>query len=411
MNRWIIPFCLVFVLSCSDDSSNLPGTNDLQDVGSTADMASDQSTARDLSNPSDEGTQPDLPGDMDEIEELPGLESTVYLYALELDGILHRYLVNDDGTVTLEHTVTEGGRATFGAFAPDNMRLYTTNASAVDGYDLSLVNGPAFNGTAPAGLGGTHLEVDKTGQYIFVASYGQDALSMLPIADDGSPDPFEEFFGSDQSQTFCQNAHQVRVHPNNQFIYVPCLGSNHIAILSFDADQGSLTNLTPADTNNGMGPRHMDFHPSLAVAYVLGELNSTVEVYDVDASSGALTRKQTISTVPAGTDPSASSDIHVSADGRFVYAVNRQPRHEIVWFSVDSEGELTSEGRLATGGEHARTFAIHPDGDRLFIGNSNSQDITTFTIASDGALTQTDVTIDDFSSRLFWIGFREVFTR
>jgi len=400
---------LAALSSCSDESESPPGDPG-SDQGVVADMAvSDQGIESDTSVV-DQGlpdASPDLGPRIDLGPDLPEIETTVYLYALELDGVLHRYLVNDDGTVELQHTVTEGGRATFAAFDPTSDRLYTTNASNVDGYTLAA-SGPSFIDTANAGIGGTHLEVDATGNYVFVASYGQDALSMLPVADDGTPERYTELFGSDQSQTFCQNAHQVRIHPNNRFVFVPCLGSNHIARLEFDPDIGSLTVLDPASTASDMGPRHMDFHPSLDRAYVLGELNSTIEVFEVDSATGALSRIQTISTVPDGVDPSASSDIHVTADGRLVYAINRQPRHEIVWYEVGANGELSFRGRLATGGEHARTFAIHPNGERLFIGNTNSQDITTFEIAADGQLTQTDVTIDDFQSRLFWIGFREV---
>lgn len=414
MVRKITLVCLfVLASSCSDDSNTQSppaGNNTQMDQGVTTDTSDpvDQDDTFDAMLP-DQGAELDS-GDeaRDMAPDIVEVETIVYLYALELDGILHRYLVHDDGRVELRESVTEGGRATFGAFDPAADRLYTTNASAVDGYSLSEMDGPSFIGTSPAGIGGTHLEVDKTGQYIFVASYGNDALAMLPIAQDGSPDPYAELFGSDQSQTFCQNAHQVRVHPDNEFIFVPCLGSDHIARLQFDASVGSLSVLDPVATADGMGPRHMDFHPSLDVAYVLGELNSTIEVFDLDGTTGELTRKQTISTVPDGVDPSASSDIHVSADGRFVYAINRQPRHEIAWFTAGNGGLLTAAGRIDTGGEHARTFALHPDGDRLFVGNSNSQDITTFTIAADGQLTQTDVTVDGFGSRLFWIDFHEV---
>lgn len=75
-----------------------------------------------------------------------------------------------------------------------------------------------------------------------------------------------------------------------------------------------------ATPSGGVGPRHFDFHPDGGrYLYLLGELSGEVIVYDY--SFGELTQKQVIAADTTGARGSA--DIHISPDGRFLYASNR----------------------------------------------------------------------------------------
>jgi len=195
--------------------------------------------------------------------------------------------------------------------------------------------------------------------------------------------PMKPFFqrGGRENTTFCQKAHQVRVHPNNRFVYIPCLGSDYVQVLAFDASKGTLQLRQKAKNKSGAGPRHMDFHPSKSVAYVVNELDSTVNVFSIQANQGTLTLLQTITTLPKGTtSPSKSSDIHVSPDGRFVYAINREPLNNIAIFSVDTQGKLTSVGHISSGGIHSRSFVIDKHLPYMFVANAKSNNVVTFRV-------------------------------
>src|SRR6185436_19228922 len=93
---------------------------------------------------------------------------------------------------------------------------------------------------------------------------------------------------------------------------------------AFDAKTGKLTpGKQPfAQSKDGSGPRHFTFHPNNKYAYLIEELSGTVETFQYN--NGNLKNIQRISTMPAGDMSFAgSADIHVSPDGKFLYASNR----------------------------------------------------------------------------------------
>ena len=60
--------------------------------------------------------------------------------------------------------------------------------------------------------------------------------------------------------------------------------------------------------------------------------------------------------------------IHLSADGRFLYAVNRGDDNHIVVFAVDAgDGRLTALQRRSTEAASTREFTIAPDGRFLLL--------------------------------------------
>ena len=321
-----------------------------------------------------------------------------FLYVVELSGVIHWYDLGDPAAPSELGSTNIGGRVTFGAFHPLLERLYVTNESRVEGYEIGGLE-PMAVGQGNTVLGGTHLEVTADGNAIVTASYGGDAVIVNPLQA-GVPQDATQTIGGSGSGV-CARAHQVRVHPGGRWVYVPCLGDNHVAIFEWDGAQ--LVSRGVAETGPDMGPRHLDFHPALDVLYVLGEVNSTVEVFDIDLATGGLSRRQTTSTMADRTGASASSDIHVSPDGRFLYAMNRQPIHDLALFTIDpATGDLTWVENVDSGGEHSRSFTIHPDQSHLYVGNSDTRDMAVFSVASDGRLTE--VVSLSYDARVWFVG-------
>jgi len=88
-----------------------------------------------------------------------------------------------------------------------------------------------------------------------------------------------------------------------------------------------------------------------------------------------------------GTD--FTSEVAVSADGKFVYAANRL-HDSIAWFSVSSTGTLKLAGEEWTRGDYPRSFTIDPSGNFLLSCNQRADAIATFRInRQTGALTFT----------------------
>jgi 6-phosphogluconolactonase len=107
-------------------------------------------------------------------------------------------------------------------------------------------------------------------------------------------------------------------------------------------------------------------------AYLTSELTATVSAFRYD--DGKLTLLQNLPlTQPGFKGKVGAAAVHLSPDGRFLYATNRGDANEIVIFSVDpANGNLKLVGHQSSLGEAPREFAIDPTGQWLIVGNQNS---------------------------------------
>jgi 6-phosphogluconolactonase len=128
----------------------------------------------------------------------------------------------------------------------------------------------------------------------------------------------------------------------------------------------------------------MTFHPTLPVAYVVNELSCSVSAFGTAGGDpAAYAALGTVSTLPAGFDgDNACAHIHVSPDGRFVYASNRG-HDSLAVFKVQDEGRLEPVGFAPTNGKTPRHFAIAPDGRFALVAAQDSDAIRVF--AADAA--------------------------
>jgi 6-phosphogluconolactonase len=109
-------------------------------------------------------------------------------------------------------------------------------------------------------------------------------------------------------------------------------------------------------------------------------------------TDGKFTLLQAISSHPAGyTGTIGSADIHVSSDGKFLYASNRGDANNIAIFSIDgATGKLTWRGVVSTQGKTPRNFMIDPTGHWLLAANQNASNVVIFKIDTQtGMLTPT----------------------
>ena len=283
---------------------------------------------------------------------------------------------------------------TFLAIDPSGEHLYAVSeqmsgdgeisAYAIDRHgSLTLLNMEHTGGAGPC-----HVQVDRTDSYVVVANYFGGSVCLLPIKPDGSLGARSDFVqhrGSsiDPERQRQAHAHCVMIDRANALVYACDLGIDAIVVYRIDHAAGRLVELpdltVPAEP--GDGPRHFTFHPAGRYAYLANELGSAVSVYDYDAPSGALTFQQRVSTLPATwSGENTSADIHVSPDGRFVYASNRG-HDSIAAFAVEPDsGRLTSLGQTSTRGEVPRNFLITPDGRFLLAANQNSGNIVVFRV-------------------------------
>jgi 6-phosphogluconolactonase (cycloisomerase 2 family) len=137
------------------------------------------------------------------------------------------------------------------------------------------------------------------------------------------------------------------------------------------------------------------FHPADSLAYVVGELDSTITAHHFDPKTGRLYPFQVVSTLPdTFVGNSTAAEVAVSHDGRFLYASNRG-HDSIVSFAINrTDGRLTAAGWVDSQGQTPRFFALHPAGGSLFVANEESDSIVPFRVdARNGGLSPTGAAV------------------
>ena len=103
-------------------------------------------------------------------------------------------------------------------------------------------------------------------------------------------------------------------------------------------------------------------------------------LFDYDGTSGRLTARQTLSTLPPGfAGSNFCSEILISSDGRFVYVGNRL-HDSIGIFAVGSDGTLTYVGEEWTRGNYPRSFSLDPTGRFLYCCNQRGDTVAVFRV-------------------------------
>jgi 6-phosphogluconolactonase len=107
------------------------------------------------------------------------------------------------------------------------------------------------------------------------------------------------------------------------------------------------------ETPENTGPRHLTKHPSKPIVYVANEQGSGVTAYDPEPKAGALSPRQTLSTLPQEWQGvNACAEIKVHPSGRFKYVSNRS-HDSIAGFALYDDGpSMSLEFRLRSGLVH-----------------------------------------------------------
>lgn len=257
----------------------------------------------------------------------------------------------------------------------------------------TLGNCPVHNAVT---RGGTKLLVAN---YAGAASAPDQALTVFGIRVDGGLTPplgsaAQPGAGPDPERQARSHPHSVTETIAGNVAIVADLGTDRLVSYRIAAD-GRLALLSEFAMNPGAGPRHLALHPSGGFVFVANELDSTVVALALDGGTGRLNAVDTQPGAPAGDyERNYPGDIHVSADGRFLYMSNRGP-DSIAVFSIDGEsGRLGLVEHVACGGSWPRNLALTPSGGHLFSANQRAGAITILARdAASGRLTDTGASI------------------
>ena len=287
-------------------------------------------------------------------------------------------------------------------FSSNGKTLYAVSETAepeakVYAYDIDYqsqqlipVNNQEVHGSAPC-----YIWTDKNNTLLATANYNGGSVSVFPINADGSIASESQciiFEGGNTDSERQQQPHLHGIFPDNDeaVIYATDLGTDQVyAFLLNPLHRDSLFQLDNTCSFSlpaGEGPRHVAFHPAKSYLYILGELSGNITVLQKTAN-----QYSPIQTIVADSLQAAgSADIHISPDGRFLYASNRLQGDGLAIFSINPEtGLLTKIGYQPTK-KHPRNFVISPNGHYLLCASRDENAIQIFKINPEsGLLTDT----------------------
>jgi 6-phosphogluconolactonase len=278
--------------------------------------------------------------------------------------------------------------------AASRARPFTVHTYAMDPGTGALTP----HGTAPLADSFPYITLDRTGRFLLAASYGGHLVSVNAVGTDGrvAGEPLQVIPTG-------RNAHAIITDRTNRFVYVPHLGTDQIFQFRLDAKTGKLSANTPptVQIKAGSGPRHIIISADNKFAYLLNELTAVVTTLSLDTKTGLLTEVSSASALPADTKlvPGAprpspgrnvdndiwASDLHLTPNGKFLYAAERTSS-SIGAFSVDpATGKLTYLSSTPTE-KQPRGFRIDPTGKYMVVSGEKSETISVYAIDGSGGL-------------------------
>lgn len=309
----------------------------------------------------------------------------ITVFALLEDGRLE-----DLATVPIQRPAVKGKSIVL-ALSPKREFLYASYGNegappTVVSHRIDPATGvpKAFSST-PLGDSVAYLATDRTGRYLLGASYAGAKVMVHPIVQDGSVGEVQQIVATEPM------AHCILTDPGNQHALHTSLGGDLIYQETFGPTTGLLTPQEPRAlrVRKGAGPRFMSFGITASVVYVLCELDGAILVLPYDAQRGQLSAPIQTETAlpPAFSGKAWAADLHLTPDGRFLFACERTSSMLSAFRVEERTGCLTPIGRYETV-KQPRAFQIDPAGRFLIVSGQLANAVMVYAIdGASGALT------------------------
>ena len=281
--------------------------------------------------------------------------------------------------------------------SPDEKFVYAVNElhgcgderGAVSAFHFDAASGALtfINKVSSVGEDPCYVSLSPDGHNLFVANYSSGSLSALAVQADGSLSGTVETLthlghGPNPVRQKSAHVHMVFPTPDHDFLFATDLGEDRVYAYRCEPGNQAFP-LHPAEppftaVTAGAGPRHMALGPDGRFVYLIEEMGEAIVVFKRDGA-----RLNSIQTVrladkewPGDTGAAA---LHLSPDGKFLYASNRANANELVIYSVDPQGgTLMPVGHQSSLGVKPRDFCIDPTGKFLVVANQDSDNVVIF---------------------------------
>lgn len=302
---------------------------------------------------------------------------------------IYTYSLSTEGELKKIKLAAQSDNPSYLAFSKDRKYLLAANeikndqgvgnvsSFKVQGDSLVFVNKRSSGGAHPC-----FVAINDQG-YVVTANYSGGNTGLLQLDQNGVLSELLDTHqhtgkGSHQRQD-APHAHSVWFFPSHDKVVAADLGTNQLWFTTIDTNSNTLQPLSPEtlNLNSGDGPRHLAFHSNGKWIYVLNELSNTVTLVRYDEQQG-YSKGESFSMLPDDFKlENTGADIHISDDGKFLYASNRG-HNSIVIYKVEDDGALQVVGHESVKGEGPRNFSLSPDGDYILVANQYTNSIISF---------------------------------
>ncbi len=287
----------------------------------------------------------------------------------------------------------------------DNKFVYSVSEndkkSSVSAFGYNSESGKLdfINYQNPNGLNPCYVINDE--KNVITANYSSGNISVLGKNNDGSIGEVKQVVqhvgkSINASRQEAPHAHMVYFSPDKKYVLANDLGTDKVYVYQYNPNSATevLKLKNSFDVKLGSGPRHLIFSKDGKYVYVLQELDGTITSFSY--ADGML--KKVSETTVVSTDfkgDIGAADIHISPDGKFLYATNRGTANDISAFKILKNGKLEFVQRTSTLGKGPRNFTIDPTGNFLLVGHQYTNTVVIFKRDSTtGMLTDTGKKIE-----------------
>jgi 6-phosphogluconolactonase len=219
---------------------------------------------------------------------------------------------------------------------------------------------------------------------VLTANYGSGSISVFGKNTDGSLTEVKQVVqhtgkGINLKRQDKPHVHMVYFSPDKKYVLANDLGTDIVSVYKYNSDSEKeiLKFNSSVSVSPGGGPRHLIFSKDGKYVYVLQELVGSLITFRY--KNGKLEKVSEASILPKEYKGKIqTADLHISPDGKFLYATNRGEMGEITLFKIGKKGKLEFVEQMITLGKGPRNFAIDPTGNFLLVAHQYSNTIIIF---------------------------------
>jgi 6-phosphogluconolactonase len=319
------------------------------------------------------------------------------IYVYDFDALTGNFILKN----TSESTVNPS----FLSISENKKMIYTVNEndleSTVSSYEFNakLGNLKFINRQDSKGANPCHIINDS--KNVIVANYSGGNISVFGKNYNGSLTSAKQVIshygkGLNPKRQESPHVHMVQFSPDKKFVIANDLGTDKIYVYDYypNAKTKILSIKDSISVKSGSGPRHLTFSKNGKFAYLIQELDGSLTVFGYKNGNFAKLQETKVIKDDFVGDISAA-DIHISPDGKFLYATNRGTANDISCFEILENGLLQYKNTTSTLGKGPRNFAIDPSGNFLLVAHQYTNTVVVFNIdKTTGTLTDTGKKIE-----------------